>query len=342
MILALVAFAVAQPQAPAAGPGARPRCERGGAFRTCYQLIDSIELTQPGSNIIAKFGGLAITSKGNYVVADVSDLNLKLYSPRGQWVSSVGRSGRGPGEFKSVARPVADQSGRVTVFDAKEARISVFGETLSFLRSTTVEAGGYVTEVLPDRNGRFFVLGVLGDSSAAVFADLIGRTVRRVLPVQRIRYRGEDPVSAWRALTFASGALCGDTLVVVSSVTDSAFFIDRRTSGVRTERLPTLLVDGRRGPPVGKFSRSLISAWFESLILPSAVFCLPDGILVRSTLGPLGDGKPTPLALRSVAGWRVFTDAPPIIAVRGPDLVALLGPALEAVSVGVFRRRFER
>ena len=71
---------------------------------------------------------------GGFVVADGGSSELRFFDASGGFVRSAGRSGEGPGEFRSpswLANPVPDS---LYVFDRALVRVSVFDTTGAFVR----------------------------------------------------------------------------------------------------------------------------------------------------------------------------------------------------------------
>jgi hypothetical protein len=86
---------------------------------------DSILLTEMDSSFVAGAGGLARSSDGNIAIADVSSGRVLLFSREGAHLRSIGRRGRGPGEFLAPST-VQFFAGSLLVMDNATRRISRF------------------------------------------------------------------------------------------------------------------------------------------------------------------------------------------------------------------------
>jgi hypothetical protein len=84
--------------------------------------------------VLARPGDISIDANGRYVVSDPSDKNIKLYTPDGRRVSTLGGPGRGPGEFLALATALALRDS-VLAFDFRGARFSVFSPDARYARS---------------------------------------------------------------------------------------------------------------------------------------------------------------------------------------------------------------
>lgn len=76
------------------------------------------------------------TAGGEYLVGPVNrDQQLALYSPAGRFVRTIGRAGRGPGEFHSIVKVWRGAGDSVLVHDAGNQRLSILSPSLLFVRS---------------------------------------------------------------------------------------------------------------------------------------------------------------------------------------------------------------
>ena len=88
--------------------------------------------------------GLGFDAGGNLHIAnapDFGDLAGVIVSPRGELVATFGRTGDGPGEFRSVGAMVALADGRVVVSDVGHAGYHIFGSDGGFERMVRFPGG---------------------------------------------------------------------------------------------------------------------------------------------------------------------------------------------------------
>jgi hypothetical protein len=76
---------------------------------------------------------LAVDDAGRIYVADQKPAVIKVYSPGGDLVRTIGHEGGGPGEFRAAF--IAVRGGFLVVHDPRESRTSVFDTAGTFLRS---------------------------------------------------------------------------------------------------------------------------------------------------------------------------------------------------------------
>ncbi|MCC7002390.1 MAG: 6-bladed beta-propeller [Gemmatimonadaceae bacterium] len=78
----------------------------------------------------ATFGELlrvGVSSRGTIYVGDWSNASVIIFSARGAALDTIGRRGRGPGEFTAVHDLTVGRGDSLYVFDANAMRLSVFG-----------------------------------------------------------------------------------------------------------------------------------------------------------------------------------------------------------------------
>jgi hypothetical protein len=122
----------------------------GGASSEGYDgetwvLADRPEL-ELGSGDFTDEGGffrvrdVRLLSSGDVLVVDGGSRELRWYSPAGELVRSLGRSGEGPGEFRSLAWAMVLGDTAVVAFDAALLRLTLFSLESGETRTWTVAA----------------------------------------------------------------------------------------------------------------------------------------------------------------------------------------------------------
>lgn len=108
------------------------------------------ELGQPQS--------LAVDEAGTVYVVDSKPAAIKVFTPEGRLVRTLGREGEGPGEFRVGF--IAARGGYLVLHDPQLARTSVWDTAGSFLRSWHSSCC-YWTDIQLDRAGRIYVPSML-------------------------------------------------------------------------------------------------------------------------------------------------------------------------------------
>lgn len=104
--------------------------------------------------------GAVRLADGRMVVGDAGSSEVRLYDPRGRFLSAAGHAGGGPEEFRRMGKLVRGTGDSVVVFDAATRRLSLLGPSGTFGRSVTPAAatlGAFLAGAL--ENGSY-VFGV--------------------------------------------------------------------------------------------------------------------------------------------------------------------------------------
>ncbi len=111
-----------------------------------------------GPTELAQVLGVARISDGRIVIADGGSTELRVFSPDGKFVKSIGRKGRGPGEFDGILFML--RSADSLVVHDRTSRLQVYNADGTLLRS-------YPRPLFPGRGVSSWP-GVLSDGSGVV------------------------------------------------------------------------------------------------------------------------------------------------------------------------------
>ncbi len=109
------------------------------------------ELGQPRS--------LAVDEADRIYVVDGKPASIKIFTPEGQLIRSIGRDGEGPGEFRVGF--IAVRGGRIVLHDPQLARTSVWDTAGAFIKSWHSSCC-YWSDIEVDRQGRIYVPSMSG------------------------------------------------------------------------------------------------------------------------------------------------------------------------------------
>lgn len=79
----------------------------------------NIQLYRPGPYTVDK-------NTGNIFIGDNDDMSIKIFSPVGRFLRTIGRKGAGPGEFERIGDMEILPDGRLLVFDTRLRRGNIF------------------------------------------------------------------------------------------------------------------------------------------------------------------------------------------------------------------------
>jgi hypothetical protein len=89
--------------------------------------------------------GLLVDAKGNIWVleASASTQEIRIFDAAGKHLRTVGRNGKGPGEFTYADGMALAPNGLIWVHDPKNARFSIFDQDGKFVRQQLAPSNGY-------------------------------------------------------------------------------------------------------------------------------------------------------------------------------------------------------
>ncbi len=98
---------------------------------------------------------------GRIVVANAGTYELRFYSAKGDFISSTGREGGGPGEFGGILWLVPLEGDSLMTYDWRNRRVSFFDSKGAFARSfnfqVLAQAGGFPSHIAPFSDGSLLV-----------------------------------------------------------------------------------------------------------------------------------------------------------------------------------------
>lgn len=105
----------------------------------------------------AMFGGriyFNTDDEGNIYVNDWDRKRIQKFDPQGQYLLTIGRKGRGPGEFVNAWNPRFNKDGNLYVFDLSNRRISFFTTEGEYLSQISFPQGTSIHYI--KSNGSYF------------------------------------------------------------------------------------------------------------------------------------------------------------------------------------------
>lgn len=97
---------------------------------------------------------LKLDSQGNIYVMDWGDVEIKVFSPDGRLLRTIGKKGQGPGEFDVPASFVITVDDQIFLLSGRQYQISVLDLAGAYLSGFKVE--GYCMDLGVDRNHRIY------------------------------------------------------------------------------------------------------------------------------------------------------------------------------------------
>jgi len=117
---------------------------------------------------------------GSFVVADAGDFSIKKFDARGNFISKVGRRGRGPGEFVGGPRRLCYFKGIIAVSAYDDQRIQFFNDHLEYRSSFIAKKVVGSMDFDPKGNLWIHFVGSREKSPAVVKYNLDGIETRTI------------------------------------------------------------------------------------------------------------------------------------------------------------------
>ncbi len=167
----------------AVGPAARAqqvqtvRSTSAPAWGTGLRLVEEVRIGALDGAEEYMFGsvdGVAVGREGAIFVADGRVPIIRMYDARGKFVRNVGGKGAGPGEYEAIGGIRALADGRISIWDNRTGRITIYTPAGEFASTHRVELtsrlfGSDLFEV--DRADHFYIRTSLGRPGDGKFND---------------------------------------------------------------------------------------------------------------------------------------------------------------------------
>jgi hypothetical protein len=110
--------------------------------------------------LIGNIVGIVVDEKGRVFIADNQQYSILVFDPNGNLVTTIGREGRGPGEYQNI-NAITANSNRLFIYDESLKRISVFSlDSFTLFSIFSINSGNvnHVEEVV-SRLTQIYTLG---------------------------------------------------------------------------------------------------------------------------------------------------------------------------------------
>jgi len=192
-------------------------------FEMLFREVGRVVLEEPDSAPITEIKALARFPDGRFLIADGRGAQLRVHAPDGRLLSLYDRQGMGPGELKQPIDVAIDPAGRVYVADTRGPVVQRWGATMAYDTAFGVRDGdiAYQVEVVDGR----VLLGIRHASGAYyVWLSEDGE-------VQGTFHEWPEVILKepyWRSVAVDRGAVCGNNVLVATSMVYPVRVYDRQ------------------------------------------------------------------------------------------------------------------
>lgn len=131
----------------------------------CVRLVEEVRINDnnlPESALFENPRGLAIAANGNVYVTDFAANHIKVFSPDGKFLRTLGHGGQGPGDL-GFPESIEIAGDRIVVHELMNRRISILNLDGTFVKSAPFAPDDYY--------GRFMGMKSLHDGRLVVFVE---------------------------------------------------------------------------------------------------------------------------------------------------------------------------
>ena len=110
-----------------------------------WRFVEELRIGSENDDLtgFSSIRGLLVDRGGNIWVLERSTQDIRFFDPEGKPLRTIGRKGKGPGEFTNPTGMALAPDGLVWVYDPANSRFSLFDQTGRFVRQQLVQRGGY-------------------------------------------------------------------------------------------------------------------------------------------------------------------------------------------------------
>ena len=316
-------------------------CGSGDAREPASASLDSVfEWTsrfalQENRAAVSVLPMVEVDPRGGFLVADYRESQVRRYAADGRLLWSAGRNGGGPGEFSGPAGAIRLGSGDVFVAD-QHGRLTVFDSTAANVRATWETKLRRIEEVLLVSDSVVLLSGVLEGDEDGPRLHLWKMGDRAPLhsffrPTRNAVNRTAAGVAGW-----IRASLRADTLAVTFSASDTLYLFT--AEGRPLGQFPLPSEHFRRAPraaPRPTSDPAVQARWMSQFDLVEAPYWLADGSLLiayQSISPERALERIRHLLYVTRTGQRVFEvrNGPRLLAVdQGAQLAFFVDPSAE-------------
>jgi len=323
----------------AALPDVRGQLERT-TFAASWTVVDSVVPEQTDNTPIVRISGIDMDSLGRLLIGDVSNGSVKLFARNGRLLRTIGRKGRGPGEFEAPRLPRFAPGGRIYVADVSLRRVSIFDTAGVFVKAVSLAGLGDLSGfVVRGRNSWWFATKLGADPHVLLETDSLGSIRRSLLKIGEVLPQGQRDHSVWKAVRSFSLAVQADTAFVTCTISDSLWTVDLTTGATKAQRLK---IPGYIAPAVPSAPGRTIAwlqTWYRTFHSTPTVYTVDGGVVVPFVKGVLNYGDSAVVAQRDRSGrWTAFETTTPLVFGGRSSLLGLAAPQGDSLVMRVYRR----
>lgn len=331
-LLASLALTGAGCRAEAPKPDVPLSTVSASAFTDAFPVIDSVLLEATAEQPIVRVSGFEVDDQGRMLIADASERVIRVHSPSGRLLYSIGRSGDGPGEFRQP-RFLIPLAGDSLIVGESSGRLHRFiGD--SVVRTWQLDGVGFVSGIARGPSGEIVASAADGRESEVLRFDGDGKLVARSTVFSGVPVREQAADPRWLSFLQLWIASCGDKLVAAATLSDSVWSsFENGTSWAATSSrfggyLPPQLPIGSAAGSERPFD------WIKRYDVIQGLVCDDERIGVTFVRGIRNFGDPQVFVMSEGDRWTAYSQALPVLLLRRDTLFTILRPTSDTMWIG--------
>ena len=204
-------------------------------------------------------------------------------------------------------------AGNLYVVDAQLGRVEIYDSGLNYVRQIVLTNLGTLHSFALTKANEWVILASVTNTKAVIhLLDSLGAPTRSFLPIRDVRPVGTTSSAWFNNLADFRFAIRGDTAFVVSTVTDSLWWVDLHSGALGALHIPIPGYRQMREPQPSDHIPRTPEGLFQHLKqfdATAAIVTLPKQIVISFVRGVLNFGDPQTLAIFHdvfSGGWRLL------------------------------------
>jgi hypothetical protein len=301
------------------------RIEEVVALDNVAEKIREVALQTDEGQQVIRVSGTDWNGAGEFLIADASEGNVKMFDAAGQLLRIYGRKGDGPGEYRHPRFPRFAGDELVYIGDSQNSRVTVIDTTGAVIRILNFDWLSPIMGFAVLSNGNLVLAGLSlrGEEDVLFVTDAAGNVLTRHLPIGSVQPIGSTQPDQWRSIRQFFLTVSSDRAYVVSTVSDSLWVVDFASGATQRSKIP--LVGYRRPVSPERQLRDArdLDAWASSFHTAAPAVVSDSIVLIPFVQGILNYGDPQIIGVVGAGRAITITDAPPLIAGRNGEIVTI-------------------
>lgn len=147
-------------------------------------LLGTDDSEAPDHKIFRSVTHVEVDDQGWMYVVNSGESSIRVFDDNGDFQSSFGSQGSGPGEFQAISSLLIDSHNRLLIVDSNQARITAYSLDGDFLSTWQLPSITRVHQIAELSNNKFALVGQHNDKMIHITDDEFSTIEASFMPVQ--------------------------------------------------------------------------------------------------------------------------------------------------------------